>query len=144
MAIRHILIAAVAAAFLYSGAAAAQTKIMVYKSPWCGCCGSYIAHLKENGFDVTVRKVEDMGNVKRMMRVPEAMESCHTAVVGGYIVEGHVPIAAIERLMAEKPDIIGISLPGMPLGSPGMNGEKAAPFQIYAITKDGPKLFMEY
>ena len=144
MAIRHVLIAAVAAALLYSGAAAAQTKIMVYKDPWCGCCGGYIAHLKENGFDVTVRNVGEMDNVKRMMRVPEAMASCHTAVVGGYIVEGHVPIAAIERLMAARPDIIGISLPGMLLGSPGMGGEKAAPFKIYAITKDGPKLFMEY
>jgi hypothetical protein len=91
---------------------------------------------------VKVRKIEEMGVVKRSLGVPEAMESCHTMVVGGYVVEGHVPLAAIDRLLAEKPDVIGIALPGMPLGSPGMNGAKEAPFEIYAITKAGPKLYM--
>jgi hypothetical protein len=139
---RAIFSAVIAATMAYSGVAAAQMKAMVYKSPYCGCCEGYIARLVQEGFSVVTKNVENMETVKRSMRVPGELASCHTMVVGGYIVEGHVPLAAVERLLTEKPDIIGIALAGMPLGSPGMNGEKAGPFKIYAITEAGPKLYM--
>lgn len=143
MALRRSLVAALAAAaMLYSSAAVAQLSALVYKSPWCGCCTEYVAILAKNGYDVTVRKIEELGVVKRSLGVPQEMESCHTMVVGGYVVEGHVPLAAIDRLLAEKPDVIGIALPGMPQGSPGMNGDKEGPFEIYAITKAGTTLYM--
>ena len=139
---RRLTAAALAVVFLWAGTAAAQTKALMYKDPWCGCCHEYVAYLEQQGLKVSVKTVEDMTPVKRMLRVPDQMASCHTMVVGDYIVEGHVPLAAIDRLLAERPDIVGIALPGMPLGSPGMNGDKEGPFKIYALTEAGPKLFM--
>jgi hypothetical protein len=143
MAIRRSLIAAAAAVALsYSSAVAAQIGAVVYKAPWCGCCNEYSAYLNAHGFAAKVRVIEDMDAVKRTLGVPDAMTSCHTAIIAGYAIEGHVPLAAVERLLAEQPDIIGIALPGMPEGAPGMDGVKAGPFEIYAITKAGPKPFM--
>lgn len=134
--------AAVIAALSYSSVAVAQMKAVVYKSPYCGCCEGYIAELSKRGFEVTRKNVENLGPVKEWMRVPAELESCHTMVVGGYVVEGHVPFAALDRLLAERPDIIGIALAGMPQGSPGMNGAKQGPFEIQAITKSGTELYM--
>jgi hypothetical protein len=109
----------------------------LYKNPQCSCCETYADYLRENGFAVTVEPTHDLPLLKRQHGVSAALEGCHTTLVDGYVVEGHVPVATILRLLSEKPDIKGISLPGMPAGSPGMFGEKTAPFTIYEIT-DGP------
>ena len=121
------------------GAADAEEprEAILYKNPQCGCCEGHADYLRENGFEVTVKPTHDLPLLKRQYGVPSALEGCHTTLVEGYVVEGHVPVASILRLLAERPDIKGISLPGMPAGSPGMSGEKTAPFTIYEIT-DGP------
>ena len=99
---------------------AALPRMIVHKTPTCGCCGAWIEHMKKAGFAVDVRDMDDLGPVKERLGVPYAKGSCHTTEVGGYLVEGHVPAADIKRLLAEKPDARGLVLPGMPLGSPGM------------------------
>ncbi len=99
-------------------------RMTVWKDPSCGCCGNWVQHMREAGFDVTVRDREDMDQLKRLAGVPEGLQSCHTARVGNYMVEGHVPAADVKRLLAEQPDAHGLAVPGMPSGSPGMeNGE---------------------
>jgi hypothetical protein len=116
-----------------------RKKAILYKNPQCSCCAEHAKYLDENGFDVEVKETFDLPSVKREHGVPAALEGCHTILVGAYVVEGHVPADIIKRLLAEKPAIKGISLPGMPMGSPGMGGEKAGPFTIYEIGDcDGP------
>ncbi len=119
----------------------------LYKDPDCGCCAEYAKHLQGQGFAVTVKETSALDALRRMAGVPPKLASCHTMTVGGYVVEGHVPVAAVRKLLAEKPDVRGIALPGMPLGSPGMNGQKEAPFVVYEIGRrdgdgGGPKVFM--
>ena len=109
----------------------------LYKNPACACCDGYADYLRENGFEVTVEPTHDLPLIKRQHGVPAPLEGCHTTLVDGYVVEGHVPVNTLIRLLTEKPAIKGISLPGMPAGSPGMFGEKTAPFTIYEIA-DGP------
>jgi hypothetical protein len=109
----------------------------LYKNPQCGCCEGYADYLRENGFEVTVKPTHDLPLLHRQHGVPEPLVGCHTTLVDGYVVEGHVPVNSVIRLLTERPDIKGISLPGMPAGSPGMFGEKAGPFTIYEIG-DGP------
>ena len=109
----------------------------LYKNPQCGCCETYADYLRENGFEVTVEPTHDLPLMKRQYGVPGELEGCHTTLVDGYVVEGHVPVNTLLRLLTERPDIKGISLPGMPAGSPGMFGEKAGPFTMYEIG-DGP------
>jgi len=101
-------------------AAAAGPAVTVYKSPSCGCCGAWVAHLRAAGFLVAVRDVDDLTPIARKLGVPDPLRSCHTAMVGGYAVEGHVPAADIRRLLKERPRAAGLAVPGMPLGSPGM------------------------
>jgi hypothetical protein len=113
----------------------------LYKYPQCGCCESYADYLRDNGFAVTVKPTHDLSLIKRQHGVPEALDGCHTMLVDGYVVEGHVPLKSLNRLLTERPDIKGISLPGMPLGSPGMTGTKSAPFTIYEISKGAPKVY---
>jgi len=108
----------------------------VFKSPNCGCCSVYVPYVEGKGFDVAVVMTDDMNAIKLKHNIPRNMESCHTMVVGDYFVEGHVPVEAINKLLSEKPDIDGISLPDMPSGSPGMPGVKRLTWIIYAI-KDG-------
>jgi len=119
------------------GARAESMKVKLYKNPQCSCCEGYAAYLKENGFDVTVEATNDLAEISRSAGVPEKYEGCHTAFIGGYVVDGHVPVEVIRKLLAERPAIAGITLPGMPMGSPGMVGDKTEPFVIYAVTKDG-------
>ena len=116
-------------------------KATLYKNPQCGCCEEYAKYLGENGFEVTVVESFDLPSVKRQNSVPEALEGCHTTTIGSYVIEGHVPAATIKRLLSEKPAIKGISLPGMPPGSPGMMGEKTAPFTIYEISGGTPRVY---
>ncbi len=113
------------------------TEIVVYKSPTCGCCNAWIDHLKENGFSVEARNQSDMTSIKDAMGVPRNLRSCHTAQVGGYLVEGHVPAELITQMLTEKPEIHGLSVPGMPMGSPGMEGPRNDPYDILAFSKDG-------
>ena len=133
---------AVAAGVVAVISTAEGTKATVYKSPECVCCGSYVGYLRGHGFDVRVKEMEDLTPVKRSFGIPPGLESCHTVAVGGYAVEGHVPIEAIDRLLSEKPDIRGIALPGMPGGSPGMPGPKTETFVIYTISDTNPTVFM--
>ncbi|MBY0560103.1 DUF411 domain-containing protein [Hyphomicrobium sp.] len=124
-----------------SGFAAAEEKIAatLYKNPGCVCCDGYANYLRANGFNVTVIEHPNMTLIKQKYGVREDLEGCHSTVIGKYVVEGHVPVGPIKRLLAEKPDIKGISLPGMPQGSPGMSGTKEDPFEVLTITgHDGP------
>lgn len=116
--------------------------IAVYKSPWCGCCDAWVDHLRENGFSVTVTETEDLAAVKRQENVPDDLQSCHTAMVDGYVVEGHVPAVDIRRLLTDRPDAAGLAVPGMPLGSPGMevDGRKEA-YDVILFGPDGRSVY---
>ncbi len=109
----------------------------VWKSPWCGCCGEWVDHMRAAGFEVRVQDVEDLGLVKRMASVPDALQSCHTARVGGYTIEGHVPAADVGRLLDERPDAIGLFVPGMPSGSPGMENGQHDPYDVLMLKRGG-------
>ena len=124
-------------------AIAAPTRTALYKSPQCSCCDGYAAYLREQGFEVDVKEVNNLAEISSKAGIPASLQGCHTMFVNGYVVDGHVPISAIRKLLSERPAITGITLPGMPLGSPGMTGNKREPFTIYAVTKDGapPKVY---
>lgn len=112
--------------------------ITLFKSPQCGCCAIYANYLKGKAkSEVIVKNVASTTSVHEQYKVPQAMWSCHTTIIDGYVVEGHIPVEAINKLLSEKPDIAGIAMPGMPSGSPGMPGAKSGPFVIYALNKDG-------
>ena len=111
--------------------------VAVYKDPGCECCARWVKHLSANGFVTTVRDSSDMASVKRTIGVPDALQSCHTAVVGKYVIEGHVPADVIKKLLAEKPAVMGLAVPGMPMGSPGMEGSPKQPYNIIAFERDG-------
>lgn len=108
--------------------AAATRAVTVYKDPSCGCCKKWVSLMQAAGFEVSARDTPDMQSIKRRYQVPAAMASCHTALVGGYVIEGHVPADLISRLLKEKPKLLGLAAPGMPVGSPGMEmgGQKDA------------------
>ena len=125
------------AAILVGGAANAAT-MTVHKHPSCGCCAKWIEHVQQHGFTVKVVETEDMAAVKKRLGVPDKLASCHTTLVGGYYVEGHVPAADIKRLLAQKPKAAGISVPGMPMGAPGMeHGDHKQPYATILVGKDG-------
>ena len=109
----------------------------LYKNPQCGCCEGYAGYLRDNGFAVEVIPTNELSEISRNAGVPEDFQGCHTMFVEGYVVDGHVPLSALLKLLSEKPDIVGITLPGMPAGSPGMGGSKNASFVIYSLNKDG-------
>jgi hypothetical protein len=119
----------------------ARRGALLYKDPQCGCCEAYADYLRANGFDVTVKAREDLALLKRQHGVPGTLAGCHTTLIDGYVVEGHVPIGPLLRMLTERPAIKGISLPGMPSGSPGMFGEKSGPFTIYEIGDGEPKVY---
>lgn len=122
-----------------TAAPAAAPSVVVYKSPTCGCCTKWIDHLKQAGFAVTARDTANVAPIKRRHGVPQALESCHTALVGGYVVEGHVPAGVIQRLLRERPAVAGIAVPGMPAGSPGMEYPDARPqpYDVMAFRAEG-------
>lgn len=107
--------------------------VTLYKSPTCGCCTLYTTYLEDAGYKVKVVKTNDMDAIKNKYNIPKSMESCHTVVMGDYFIEGHIPIEGINYLLEQNPDIDGIALPGMPIGSPGMPGIKQEPFEIFAL-----------
>jgi hypothetical protein len=116
-------------------------QVTLYKNPQCGCCEGYADYLRENGFEVTVTPTHDLPLLHRQYGVRHPLVGCHTTLVDGYVVEGHVPIGALLRMLTERAAIKGISLPGMPAGSPGMFGEKTALFTIYEISEGEPKVY---
>ena len=118
-------------------AAAPPSVVTVYKDAGCECCVKWVKHLNANGFVVTVRDVGNMDEIKRTMNVPAKLQSCHTAVVGKYVIEGHVPASTIKKFLAEKPTALGLAAPGMPMGSPGMEGDRADHFDVVAFDRDG-------
>ena len=117
--------------------ALAGDEIVVFKGETCGCCLKWMDHLRSAGFEVRGVNVSRLGAVQARFSVPRELRSCHTAVVAGYVIEGHVPAADIKRLLMERPTIAGLAAPGMPLGSPGMESRNAKPYKIMSFTKEG-------
>jgi hypothetical protein len=120
--------------------------VTVYQSPTCQCCSKWVDHLRANGFEVDAQKRNDMQQVKQHYNVPRELASCHTGVVGGYVVEGHVPADDLKRLLAERPNVAGITVPGMPVGSPGMEqGNQQDPYNVLTFTQQGDaNIFARY
>lgn len=113
-------------------------QVTSYRSPTCGCCGNWVEHMRAEGFQVDDQITEDLESIKRDLGVPLDLASCHTAVVNGYLVEGHIPAADVRRLLAEQPDVSGIAVPGMPIGSPGMeSGDIRQPYAVYTFAPSG-------
>jgi hypothetical protein len=138
MITRRILLLASSAMALARPVLAAPPAGQLFKNPQCDCCEGYAAYLRHNGFTVTVTPTNDLSEISRKAGIPESLEGCHTMFIRDYVVGGHVPVEAVNKLLAEHPgDLKGITLPGMPSGSPGMFGTKQEPFPIYAIGKDG-------
>lgn len=116
---------------------AEENIVTVYKSPTCGCCKKWISHLEDNGFKVKAIDTKDMSNVKNMSGIPSGAGSCHTAIIDNYVIEGHVPANDIKQLLAEKRDVIGLTVPGMPMGSPGMEGSRVDKYSVYEFDQKG-------
>lgn len=128
-----------AALLVASTAASAQTalKAEVYKSPYCGCCEKWVEHMRAEGFAVSAHNVNDVDGTRQSLGMPQRYGSCHTAKVGGYLIEGHVPAADVKRLLKEKPKAIGLAAPGMPQGSPGMETNRPQPYDTLLVQADG-------
>ncbi|WP_244561601.1 DUF411 domain-containing protein [Mesorhizobium australicum] len=107
------------------------------KNPQCNCCDGYAHYLRKNGFEIEVKLTIDLAWISSKAGVPANFQGCHTMFIDGHVVDGHVPVKAVQKLLSERPDIAGIALPGMPMGSPGIAGGKTEPFTIYEVTKDG-------
>lgn len=135
---RNMIRTAVAVLLAVQGTAwAAVPVIDVYKSPQCGCCTEWVKHLEQNGFTVRSHVVNNPSDYREKFGIPQRFGSCHTGVVQGYAVEGHVPAAAIRRLLQQKPKAQGLAVPSMPMGSPGMDGPRSDPYDVYLIKQDG-------
>ncbi|MDA0704677.1 MAG: DUF411 domain-containing protein [Proteobacteria bacterium] len=119
----------------------ASRKVTLYKDPQCECCEGYARHLQTNGYTVTVVPTGELDAMNQKAGIPDELQGCHLAFVDGYTVSGHVPVAAVDRMLSERPDIKGITLPGMPSGSPGMGGLKSEPFTIYEIGASEPTVY---
>lgn len=129
----------------WAPARAAAPLIEARKQRGCGCCEGWADHVRASGFACTVATYDDLGPIKAALGVPEALQSCHTATVEGYALEGHVPAAAIRRLLAERPAIKGLAVPGMPLGSPGMPGDPPDAYEVIAFGEgDAQSIFMRF
>jgi hypothetical protein len=134
---RRLLVAAAACAPLGAALAADAPVVEVWKTPTCGCCKVWVRHLEDAGFRVQVAELADLAPIKARFRVPPELSSCHTALVSGYVVEGHVPADDVIRLLRERPKIRGIFTPGMPVGSPGMEGPNPEPYDVLALDDAG-------
>ena len=116
--------------------------VEVFKTPSCGCCYGYVLFLEDKEFEVKQTDMRSLQTIKKKHNIPLEMQSCHTTILGKYFIEGHVPIEAINKLLKEQPDIDGIALPGMPIGTPGMPGEKEEPYIIYQLVDGKSSVFM--
>ena len=122
----------------WSQQSAIATELVVYKSPSCGCCTEWVKHMRNNGFTVAVYDRDDVSPIKKLMGVPRNLQSCHTAKVGDYVIEGHVPASDVKRLLEQKPNVVGLTAPGMPHGSPGMDmGPRKDPYDVLTFTRSG-------
>ena len=123
----------------YTPATATAGIVTVYKNPSCGCCGDWVEHMRAAGFELDVRDVNDLQTIKTQNGVSPQLGSCHTALVDGYVVEGHVPADLVRKMLDEKPEITGLSVPGMVVGSPGMEvpGQPAQPYDVIAFDDNG-------
>lgn len=135
----RILFQAVIAATLgmHLMTAAAAPAVDVYKSEACGCCKDWVKHLEENGFSVNTHNVDNPSDYREKFGMPQALGSCHTATVQGYVLEGHVPATEIKRLLAERPKVRGLAVPSMPMGSPGMDGPRKDPYDVLLVQTNG-------
>ena len=115
--------------------------VNLYKNPECGCCEGYADYLRQQGFKVTAVPTHDLTVMGENYGIPDSPQPCHISLIGGYVVGGHIPIEIVNRLLSEKPQITGITLPGMPVGTPGMPGNKPSPLDIYEIGKGQPKVY---
>ncbi len=129
------------AGYLTVGTGAAAEEVTLYKNPQCGCCESYADYLRENGFDVTVKPTHELVPMSRAAGIPDNFQGCHLAFIDDYVVSGHVPVATVDRLLTERPAIKGVTLPGMPQGSPGMSGTKTGPFTVYTVGETQPSVY---
>lgn len=129
---------------IVAAGAGEQRNATLYKNPQCSCCEEYANYLRQHGFTVKVQPTHNLSLIRKQagVNIPEKLEGCHTMFVDKYVVDGHVPFKTLDKLLTERPDIRGISLPGMPQGSPGMSGAKTAPFTIYEISNDAePRVY---
>ncbi|MBC2777557.1 DUF411 domain-containing protein [Parasphingopyxis marina] len=126
------------AAALLEADQAQAPELVVYKTPTCGCCNAWVDHMRAAGFAVRTIEVADTGPIATESGVPPALRSCHTGLVAGYAIEGHVPAGDVRRLLDEQPDVAGLAVPGMPAGSPGMEmGDRTDPYRVIAFNRDG-------
>ena len=138
-------VAAVPAAFaIYPATAQGLPKLTVSKDPTCGCCGGWVEHMREAGFNVEVVETATLNQVKARLGVPATLASCHTGEIAGYVLEGHVPAAEVKRLLAEKPSARGLAVPGMPVGSPGMEGGHEDAYEVILFGPTGRRVFARY
>lgn len=124
--------------------AESATALNVFKDPNCGCCTGWIAHLRQHGFLAHITDTAELAAIKARLGVPGALLSCHTAQLDNYVIEGHVPAHALKRLLAEKPDALGLAVPGMPIGSPGMEGGEPEIYDVILFSKTGKQRFGRY
>lgn len=130
--------------FPTTGMAFENSTVVVFRDPSCRCCGRWVEHLQQNGFVVHVAEAADMQSIKTTAAVPPELASCHTAKVGGYVIEGHVPASAIKRLLAQKPQARGLAVPGMPAGSPGMEGPPPVAYDVVLFGSGTSRVFARY
>lgn len=122
---------------LFNQSVAEENVMTVYKSPTCGCCKKWISHMEDNGFKVETVNTSNVVSVKQANNIPAKTWSCHSAKINGYVIEGHVPATDIKKLLAEKRDVAGLAVPGMPMGSPGMEGYRKDHYSVYEFDKQG-------
>jgi len=133
-----LAVGATAVARLTPAQAEVQTPVVtVYKSPTCGCCSEWVEHMKANGFEVRAVDLDDLTEVKQASGVPIPLRTCHTALVGDYVIEGHVPADLVKKMLAEKPNAAGLAVSGMPMGSPGMEGTPKQAYDVLLFQKNG-------
>lgn len=141
----HFFMLVVTALAFGSALAQSAATVEVFKSPSCGCCGKWVEHLRQNGFQVQSHDVNDIPATRKKLGMPNQLGSCHTATIGGYVVEGHVPAADIGHLLKDKPKALGLAVPLMPLGSPGMENATPVPYQTLLVQADGTsKVFAQH
>lgn len=127
-----------------SSASAQVSSILVHKDPGCGCCAGWVQHLKDAGFAVTVEETTNLQAARNRLRVPRDLAACHTAEIGGYVIEGHVPALAVRQLLEKRPAAIGLAVPGMPVGSPGMEGGTPRKYDVVLFGAAGRRSFMQF
>jgi hypothetical protein len=140
-----LLVAAWTAVFAKTRSRAAEEHmITVHKDPSCGCCAGWVRHLQQAGFLVKNIDTADLEPVKTRLGVPAELAACHTAQIGNYVIEGHVPVAALRRLLEDKPSAAGLAVPGMPIGAPGMEGGSPEPYEVVLFGPDGRRTYMRF